>query len=508
MTLTVVHIVGILFTVGLLVAIGVLSGRKVKDARSFAVGGKAGSWMVCGIIMGTLVGGQSTIGTAQMAFCYGLSAWWFTIGAALGAAVLGLVYVVPLRRSGCVTLAEIVAREYGHKAETIGTLLCMAGIFISIVSQVLASSAMLTTLFRMPTLWGSVLSVLLIVIFIFFGGIRSAGLGGILKVVLLYVASITSAVVVFGLAGGIDGVWRDLTLLFQQPQVAESNNIVDACGLHDRYGNIVGRGLLKDVGSGLSLMLGVLATQTYAQGIWAARGYRQARRGALLSALLVPVIGAACTLVGLYMRGHYITADEQAAILAAGESVPEGVKVIANTAEVFPRFILDCCPPWIGGIVIGTLFVTVLGGGSGLTLGAVTILVHNVVNNIRRPNGKGWGEASRLYRAGIVIIATTALAVSLASHRTLINDLGFLSLGLRATALLLPITTALFMPHRLGYRAVITAMIAGTLMMMAAWVLKMPSDPIFYGIGAEIIIAAGDIMMKKNTSNIICKSKK
>lgn len=497
MTLTAVHIIGILLTVGLLVAIGLLSGRGVKDARSFAIGGKANSWMVCGIIMGTLVGGQSTIGTAQMAFCYGLSAWWFTIGAALGSAVLGLVYVVPLRRSGCVTLAEIVAKEYGHKAETIGSLLCMMGIFISIVSQVLASSAMITTLFRMPTLWGSILSVLLIVIFIFFGGIRSAGLGGILKVVLLYVASITSAVIVFGLTGGLDGVWHDLSLLFQQPQVAENNGIADACGLHDRYGNIVGRGVLKDVGSGLSLLLGVLATQTYAQGIWAARGYRQARRGALLSALLVPIIGAACTLVGLYMRGHYITTDEQTAILAAGESIPDGIRIINNTAEVFPRFILDCCPPWIGGIVIGTLFVTVLGGGSGLTLGAVTILVHNVVNNIRRPNGKGWGEASRLYRAGIVIIASAALAVSLASHRTLINDLGFLSLGLRATALLLPITTALFMPGAISRQAVITAMIAGTAMMMVASLLNLPSDPIFYGIGTEVFIAATDLMTKK-----------
>ncbi len=83
MTLTATHIIGILLTVGLLLAVSILSGRKVKDAHSFATGGKAGSWMVCGAILGTLVGGQSTIGTAQLAFSFGLSAWWFTIGAAL-----------------------------------------------------------------------------------------------------------------------------------------------------------------------------------------------------------------------------------------------------------------------------------------------------------------------------------------------------------------------------------------------------------------------------------------
>lgn len=497
MTLTAVHIIGILLTVGLLVAIGLLSGRGVKDARSFAIGGKANSWMVCGIIMGTLVGGQSTIGTAQMAFCYGLSAWWFTIGAALGSAVLGLVYVVPLRRSGCVTLAEIVAKEYGHKAETIGSLLCMMGIFISIVSQVLASSAMLTTLFSIPTLWGAILSALLIAIFVFFGGIRSAGLGGIIKVVLLYVASIASAVVVLGMGGGLSDVMESLHTMLSQQQVANSVGVDNPDTINARYANLVGRGVLKDVGSGLSLLLGVLATQTYAQGIWAARGYRQARRGALLSALLVPVIGAACTLVGLYMRGHYITSDEYAAIRDAGGTLPDGIRIISHTAEVFPRFILDNCPDWIGGIVIGTLFVTVLGGGSGLTLGAATILVRNVFSNVPRKDGSHWGESRNLYRLSIVTLVALALVVSLTSHRTLINDLGFLSLGLRATALLLPLTTALFMPGAISRQAVITAMIAGTAMMMAASLLNLPSDPIFYGIGTEIFIAATDLMTKK-----------
>ena len=58
--LTPIHIIGILLTVGLLLAASILSGRKVKDAKSFTTGGKAGSWMVCGAILGTLVGGQST----------------------------------------------------------------------------------------------------------------------------------------------------------------------------------------------------------------------------------------------------------------------------------------------------------------------------------------------------------------------------------------------------------------------------------------------------------------
>ena len=138
--ISIVYIIGVSLTVALLLAVSWWSGRKVKDARSFMTGGNAGSLLVGGALLGTLAGGQSTIGTAQLAFCYGWSAWWFTIGAGIGAAVLGLVYAARIRKSGCSTLLEIVGKEYGKTAETVGSLLSMIGIFISIVAQVLAAA--------------------------------------------------------------------------------------------------------------------------------------------------------------------------------------------------------------------------------------------------------------------------------------------------------------------------------------------------------------------------------
>lgn len=102
-----------------IIGIGVYSGRKVKSAADFSSGGgKAGSWIVCGAIMGTLVSSQATIGTAQLAFSYGMSAWWFTLGSGIGCLILALGYAAPFRRSGCKTLLQIVSQEYGPTAET------------------------------------------------------------------------------------------------------------------------------------------------------------------------------------------------------------------------------------------------------------------------------------------------------------------------------------------------------------------------------------------------------
>ncbi len=488
--ITPIHIIGILLTVGMLLIVSIFSGRKVKDAKTFTTGGHAGSWMVCGAILGTLVGGQSTIGTAQLAFSFGISAWWFTIGAALGALVLTLVYAGPIRRSGCTTLLEIVAKEYGRKAETIGSTLFLIGIFISIMAQVLSSSAMVTSLFHIPLTWAAVISGVLIMLFVLFGGIQSAGAGGIVKLVLLYISCIAAGIMVWHLGKGFAGINHDIESLYASTQLRQVNDLTDIESIHHRYGSMVARGPLKDIGGCLSLMLGVVTTQTYAQGIWSGATTAKARRGGLYCAFLIPLIGAACTLVGMYMRGHYVTAAELSALQAAGETLPEGIGVIQTSLEAFPAFVLGHLPAWLGGIALGAMLVNIMGCGSGLVLGASTILVRDVYGNLAAKLGKAKPAHSQLAQTRLTIAGLLALAViiALSVKGTFINDLGFLSLGLRAVALLFPLSFALFLPGRFSSRAVGPAMVAGTGVMLLAKSLSLPADPVYYGLAASLLL--------------------
>lgn len=479
----------------LLLVVSWLSGRKVKNARQFMTGGNANSWMVFGALMGTLVGGQSTVGTAQLAFCYGISAWWFTIGAALGALVLALVYAGPIRRSGCTTLLEVVSHAYGRKAETIGSILFLVGIFISIMSQVLSSSAMVTSLFHLPMLWAAVVSGTLIMLMVLFGGIRSAGFSGLVKVALLAISSLVAGVTVWMLAGGLGGIRQSIDVMFSSSTLAQQSGLSDIESIHHRYGSPVARGFWKDIGGCLSLMLGVLCTQSYAQCIWSGATTAKARRGGLFTALCIPFIGAACTLVGMYMRGHYVTADEASALQSAGEVLPAGVGIIASSAEAFPAFVLHHLPAEIGGVVLGTLFINILGSGSGLSLGAATIMVRDIYGNVGTRLrslhcpmvSRNRRHLSQLSQTRLSIVGLLALAVvmALSFHGTFINDLGYLSLGLRAVAILFPITFALFLPRRFDSRFVIPSMIAGTAAMLLAQFLALPGNPLYYGLVAS-----------------------
>ncbi len=52
--------------------------------------------MIIGTIVGTLVGGASTVGTAELAFNHGFSALWFTLGGGIGCLIMGALFLIHL----------------------------------------------------------------------------------------------------------------------------------------------------------------------------------------------------------------------------------------------------------------------------------------------------------------------------------------------------------------------------------------------------------------------------
>ncbi|MBQ8760735.1 MAG: sodium:solute symporter family protein [Bacteroidales bacterium] len=485
MEVSLYHILGIILSVVLIEVVGILSSRKVKTAADFShAGGKAGTWVVCGTIMGTLIGGQSTVGTAQLAFTYGLSAWWFTLGAALGCVFLAIGYVIPLRRSGCSTLLEVVSKEYGKKAEVLGSVLCSIGMFVSVVAQILSASALLMTLFPIKFYLAAALSCLIMMAYVVFGGLWSAGIGGIVKLVLLCVSSLAGGVIVLSLTDGYHGLMTSIEEMMQTLVVTHGRASEDF--VQERYNNLLSRGAGKDIGSCLSVILGILATQSYAQGIWAAKTDSVARKGAMISAVLTIPIGAACVLIGLYMRGHYVTMEEMSALAAVGATLPEKVGVMATTAQAFPLFITHHIPEFLGGIVLGTLLITIIIGGSGLTLGASTILVRDVFTKIN-PSLNESSRNLRVSRMTIVGILLLSVVFAATFSGSFINDLGFLSMGLRATAVFIPLTLALFFSRKIKSQWILISIIAGTAALIITQILKLPVDGIFVGLGVGVI---------------------
>ncbi|MDR0917445.1 MAG: sodium:solute symporter family protein [Oscillospiraceae bacterium] len=471
--MTPLHIVGIVVTLIAIVGLSVYSGRKVKNAADFATGGgKTGSVIVAGAIMGTLVGGSSTVGTAQLAYSYGLSAWWFTLGGGIACLVLALGFVKPLRKTGASTLVGIMSSEYGQTSGILASVLSSIGTFINIISQMLAATAVIAVMLpKLGTVPALMCAAALMALYVIVGGVQSAGAVGVLKLVLLYVAMIGSGIIVLVLTKG----W---TPLVNEIHAVEAKAI--ASGTAVNYFSLFARGFGTDAGAGLSLVFGVLTTQTYAQAVLSGKSDRASRKGALISAIMIPPIGIGGILVGLFMRVHF----------------PPEMRILASK-NALTQFILDYMPAPLAGVVLATLLIAVVGTGAGLSLGISTIIGNDIVKKVTR---KIDDPIKNLLfsRVCIIVVLLAAVSLSTGALGDVILNFAFMSMGLRGAVVFVPLVCALWFRGRIDKKFVITSIIVSPLCVLLFGVTKWVAfDSLFVGIAAGIVICAIGLMVGK-----------
>ena len=414
------HILGSVITLSVIILIGIYTGRKVRDVKDFSSGGhNASAALVAGTIIGTLVGGSATIGTAQLAFTNGLSAWWFAIGSGIGCLLLSKFFVVPLRKSKCDTIQQIISNEYGQEAGIITSILSSAGIILNIVAQILAANALLSSMFGLSPVACAAVSVVLMSSYVIFGGVLSTGVLGIIKLFLIYASVISGGLLALNLSGGFSQIYYSLP--------------------HDEYFNLFSRGFGVDAGAGLSVILGVLSTQTYVQAVLSGRSDNSAKKGTLLSSVIVPPIGIGGILIGLYMRINF-------PMIEAGQA--------------FPLFIMNNMPPFIGGAILATLLIALLGTGAGMALGFGTIFTKDIYKKYINKNADGKRELF-VTRTVIIISLIVSAFFTLGNLKSAVLTWGFMSMGLRATVLLIPMICALFFKGRIKSSYAILSSILG-----------------------------------------------
>ncbi|AOT71422.1 sodium:solute symporter family protein [Geosporobacter ferrireducens] len=430
---------------------GYLGKLKVNTSKDFITGGnKLGVLGVTSMLMGSIIGGASTVGTAQMAYNRGIGAIWFILGLSISSIFLGLMYAKQVEQENHETIPHILGQTYGKKARTAASLLLSGGIFIHINGQVIAVIALFTAIFGLSTFLSAVIVIGLLVVYVIFGGFWGGTLVGSVKTVLLYSTSLISGYILFfHLKGGSE-------ILAYFPK--------------EPWFNLFSSGIANDLASGIATVVGVLSTQTYFQAVIAGRNSKVSRNSAFLTAFLVFPIGIVCTSIGMYMRIHY------------PNIVP---------SEAFPLFLQNHLHPVIGGISIATILISSIATGAGLALGMATMFVRDVYKEIIHPQA---GDKLQLYllRLSIVVIGFMTFGIVMKNQDSMVLDWGFLSMIFRATPIFLPLTAAMFFKNRLKAESGIYAIIGGPAASIL-WILlgygKITS--LYIGLGAGFIILAG-----------------
>jgi SSS family solute:Na+ symporter len=445
LTLSPIHfLTGFLVLIGATL-LGLYTKRRVRSATDFSVGGRTLSApVIAGTIVGTLVGGASTIGTAQLAFEYGFSAWWFTLGGGIACLLLGLFLASPLRRSGAATGPGFLNAVYGSPAGVLATVFSSAGILLNLVGQILATVALLTSLFGLGPMTAALIAVGVIILYVVFGGVWSTGLVGSFKVVLLYASMLGVGLLAYRLGGGLSGYRAAF-----EPYP---------------WFSLFGRGFGPDLAAGFSLIVGVMSTQTYLQAIFSGRDAATARRGAFIAAAIIPPIGVAGILVGLTMR-------------ATAPAI--------NPREALPLFILQSLPDWFGGLVLATLFIATIGTGAGLVLGVSTMVTEDIYRPFIAPAAT---EQQRLWVQRLAVVAFTGLGLAFVSGNlnSLILEWSFLSMGLRGATIFFPLLGAIFARGRIWPRAGVWAIGLGPASAILWAIFGLPAiDPLYVGLSVS-----------------------
>ncbi len=426
--ITSAHIIGMVITLVVIVGFGLYAGTRVKDEKDFAGSSrKGGAAIVAGTIMGTMVGGNATIGTAQLAFLYGLDAWWFCIGAGIGFLALGTFMLRPIYASKITTIPEILAGTYGPKIGPITSIFTSFGMFFNVIANGLAAVALLTSVANLNPTVAVIITIVITLAYVMAGGIEGTGIVGAVKIVLLYAAMIAAAGMALYQFGGIGPMYH----AFPDPFP---------------WFSLFGRGVSRDLADAFSVVVGVICTQTYIQAVSATRSFGKARLGALLSAFLIPPFGICAVLVGLYMRVHLA-------------SFPE---VATASANVLPVFILHYLPPWAAGVILATLFISVIGTIAGLNLGISTMLTRDIYKPYiaREADDQRALWVQRLLILSLSVIAVVCVR---SSFGKLLLGFAFLSMGLRGCTALFQMLGAMFLKRLVTPAGGIAAAILGPL---------------------------------------------
>ena len=457
MHLTVIHMAMIILTLVLVIGIGIYQSRAVKSAAGYSVGGRsAGAPLVAGSIAGTVVGGGATVGTAQLAYNFGLPAWWFTLGSGIAFILMGIFYAKKMRSTALETIPQFLSLHYGKRAEELSSVISSIGILFSAVASCLPGIEIVADVFGVGPYTAGVLLLLLVSAYTFFGGMKSAGIGGMLKMAIIWLALFFAGFAAF-------------SSIHQSSAWA---------AIPSDHFSLFGRGVEPALANLFSVIVGVVCTQTYIQCIFSASSPKVASLGCFLAALIVIPVGLPSVAIGLYMHDAYPS---------------------IQSIMVLPTFLTNEINPFLGGLAMGGILLSLVGGIGGLALGIGTMLARDMVGPLLHIID----DRKMLFTNRVTVLSVMALAafIAILNRGSEVLLWTYLSMALRGGGIFLPLTLAVFWPGHIKKSWAVISMIGSTLAsLITATVLSLPMDPLFAGLLVSALLLLPGIVVSGKKS--------
>lgn len=453
MSLTFLHILIISATVFAVIGSGFYVSRSVRSSAGYSVAGRsAGASLVAGSIAGTVVGGRryGRYGTAGLLF------WPFCVVVYPGKRYrfhpYGYFLCQTASQYSTGNNSSISGTYYGKKAEMLSSIISSIGILLSAVASSLPGIEIISALFGLTPFLSALLLMALVIAYTFFGGMKSAAVSGILKMVIIWISLFISGAIAF--------------LLLQ-----ENNTLSSFPASHF---DLMGQGTDSAMAHLFSVIVGVLCTQTYIQCIFSAGTPLKAASGCFIAALIVIPIGLPSVAVGMYMHA----------------AEPGTLPIL-----VLPTFLVNHVPVLIGGLAMSGIILSLLGSIGGLSLGIGTMISHDILSPLLKiTDDKKFLRLTKLTVLAVMILASLIAIMNRGTEILLWN---YLSMGLRGGGIFLPLTLAVFWPGHLNADWAVFSMAGSTIAAITAALVKLPFDPLFIGLAVSFLFILPGLRLKK-----------
>ena len=328
-----------------MLAIGIASKRKTKEADDFFVAGrKSSALFITGSLLATIIGGSATVGMAGLGFKQGLTgAWWLLVGS-IGLIFLGLFFAKKVRRLALYTLPELVEKQYDRRMSLATSVLIVVAWIGVTAAQIIAAGKILSILgMGNPALW-MVIFTIVFVAYTVLGGQYAIIRTDTLQTVIIFAGIFGGLALLLSRLGGWAGLQSSLSpehFSFPlSPQFGGSELVM----------------LLLFVG-----LTYVVGPDMYSR-LFCAKDDRTARSSTFWTALLIVPIAFAITLIGMGAAALF------------PQIAPE---------QALPTVIKEVFSPLLGGIVLAALLCAVMSSADTTLLSASTILMVDIVGWFR-----------------------------------------------------------------------------------------------------------------------------
>lgn len=171
---------------------------------------------------------------------------------------------------------------------------------------------------------------------------------------------------------------------------------------------------------------------------------------------------------------------------------------------MFPKaalttFVIQHLSPLFGGVALGALFIASVGTGAGISLGVSTVLAHDLVCRYTKRFDTPKGEA-RLLRILIVVLLAIAAAGSIGVQNLQILDFTFLSMGLRASVVFVPLLCALWLKGRIPVPYIVASVLLGISTVVLGLILHF--DSMFIAVAICVLTAALGYIINGKRKNL------